>query len=442
MRLSAIRSRLRDESGMTLTEVLTSAVLLVIVSLGVTKGIDAASNTSGNAKLRTVAAMLAQEDQERMRSFSSPNLERYENSRVKNVRGVPFTIVSRSTWIADSSGTESCGEEGGDDNEASYMRITSTVTWENMAGARPVVHTSLVAPPNGSFGEQGALLVEIVDRDGEGVGGVPIDADPLSGTGGRRDETTGPSGCAFFGYLPAVNYRISFALGGYVDPQGQPNVVQDVGVTPGATNRASFLYDRAGALAVNVVTQRADGTDAAAQASHITVGHSGLATPGTRIFATGANPSNPTLAGLFPFSSSYGVYSGNCLGADPVAVDAPGQFATVDPGTTAAVTVREVTPRFDGGTNALTDVRLVATGSGCSATTTSSLTGGYMSGDGAVPFGTYEACVRRSNGGSLNRRFRRVTFAADTTAVKAVDLTSTDTSSNPSTGWSATSCGL
>lgn len=431
MGIAAVRSRLREESGMTLVEVLTSALLLVVVSLGVTKGIDAASNTSGNAKLRTVAAMLAQEDQERMRSFASPNLERYQDSRVENVRGVPFTVVSRSTWIADSSGTESCGQEGGDDSEASYMRITSTVTWENMAGAKPVVHTSLVAPPNGSFGEQGALLVEIADRNGDGLADVPVDADPLSGTGSRQSQVTGASGCAFFGYLPAVNYRISFGLGGHVDPQGNASVVKDVGVTPGATNRASFLYDRAGALAVTVLTRRpGSGADIAAQASQISVGHSGLATPGTRIFTTGANPSTPTLAGLFPFPSAYSVYSGNCAGADPQSHGAPGQFATVQPGATVPVAVREVSVLFEGGSNTLTAARLTPTGaSACATEYSGSLSGGYLAPDGAVPFGRYQACVRRSNGGS--QRYATSTVDATAVAGAVADFSSASwTSSN------------
>ena len=400
MSFANLKARLQDEAGMTLIEVMTSALVLVVISLGVTKGIDTASNASGSAKLKTTASTLAQQDQERLRTITAANLVKLNTTRTQAVRGVPFTIVSRARWISDGSGTESCAETGASgDDEASYMQITSTVTWGTMRGMKPVVATSLVAPPNGSFGEQGSLLVEVLDRNGAGVPAVAVTATPLSGTGSAITETTGDQGCAFFGFLEPINYRITFNKTGYVDQQGVQAVSQDVGVTAAATNRAGFVYDRASTLNVTVVARRpGDSSDTAAKAEYITVGHSSLATPGTRQFGTGTAASSVALSPLFPFASTYGVYSGNCTGANPTNNSATGFFQTAPPGAAASVTVREVGVQFTSSGNTIDKVKLTPTSTGCTNTITATVVSGYMTTtDSAVPYGQYDICVRRTS---------------------------------------------
>jgi Tfp pilus assembly protein PilV len=409
--LTNLKARLRDEAGMTLIEVMTSALVLLVVSLGVTKGIDAASNASGISKLKSSASTLAQQDQERLRTLTAANLAKFNSTRTQTVRGVPFTIVSRSRWISDSSGTESCAETGAaGDDEASYMQITSTVTWTDMHGMKPVVATSLVAPPNGSFGEQGSLLIEILDRNGAGVPAIPVTATPLSGTTSAITQTTGDQGCAFFGFLPPINFRVTFDKAGYVDQQGVQAVSKDVGVTAAATNRAGFVYDRASTFNVNVVTRLPGATsDIAAKAEYMTVGHSSLLTPGTRQFGTGASASTFTLSPLFPFASTYSVYSGNCIGANPTNNSATGVFQIAPPGAAASVTVREIAIRFDSGGNRIDSAKLTAKSTGCSGSTTYPVgTDDYMTADKAVPYGLYDICVHRDAGTNRYRNFNNV----------------------------------
>lgn len=416
-----MRARLADEAGMTLIEVMTSALLLVIISLGVTKGIDAASNASGMSKQKSAAAALAQQDQERLRTLTSANLSKFNGTRTQTVRGVPFTIVSRSKWISDSSGTESCSESGADgDDEASYMRITSTVTWPDMRGMKPVVATSLVAPPNGSFGDQGSLLIEIVDRNGAGLSGVGVTVTPLSGTGSALTETTGAQGCAFFGFLPPINYRVTFGKVGYVDTQGVQAVTKDVGVTAAATNRASFQYDQASTLNVNVVTRKyGAASDIAAKTEYVTLGHSGLAAPSTRLFGSATGIAMVAATPLFPFTSAYAVYSGNCTGADPALNGQAGYFHTALPGAAPNMAVREVAGFFDGaGVNTIDGVRLTAKSTGCGGSVQYGVASGHMdTPDKSAPFGVYDICVHRTNGStSPNRRSHlEQNFAFDST---------------------------
>lgn len=430
MSLARIKARLADEAGMTLVEVMTSALVLIVVSLGVTKGIDAASNASGISKLKTTASMLAQQDQERLRTLTAANLAKFNSTRTATVRGVPFTIVSRSRWISDTSGTESCAETGAaGDDEASYMQITSTVTWTNMRGMKPVVATSLVAPPNGSFGEQGSLLIEVLDRNGAGVPAIPVTATPLSGTTSAITQTTGDQGCAFFGFLPPINYRVTFNQAGYVDQQGVQAVSKDVGVTAAATNRASFVYDRASTVNVNVVTRLPGASsDVSAKAEYITVGHSSLATPGTRQFGTGTAAASFALSPLFPFASTYSVYSGDCTGAAPTTP----AFVTAPPGGSASVTVREVGVKLTSSGNTINRVRFTPKSTGCSNVLTSDVntTTGNPTPDPAVPFGRYDICVRRTT-----------TATTKYLSVSNVDLNSTTGSTPTLSGtWSSTAC--
>ena len=123
-------------------------MVLIIVSLAVMSALDGASATSGTDRARSIAAGVAQEDQEQMRSMTL-NLSNYRNTQTQMVGGVPFNVVSRADWVADSSGATSC--TSGNVN-ADYLKITSTVTWPAIRGSRPTVITSLVSPPNGSFG--------------------------------------------------------------------------------------------------------------------------------------------------------------------------------------------------------------------------------------------------------------------------------------------------
>jgi Tfp pilus assembly protein PilV len=434
MSFATLKARLQDEAGMTLIEVMTSALVLVVVSLGVTKGIDTASNASGSAKLKTTASTLAQQDQERLRTITAANLVKLNTTRTQTVRGVPFTIVSRARWISDGSGTESCAETGASgDDEASYMQIASTVTWADMRGMKPVVATSLVAPPNGSFGEQGSLLVEVLDRNGAGVPAVAVTATPLSGTGSAIAETTGDQGCAFFGFLEPINYRLTFSKTGYVDQQGVQAVSQDVGVTAAATNRAGFVYDRSATVNVNVVTRLPGASsDIAEKAAYITVGHSALATPGTRQFGTGTGATTFALSPLFPFASSYSVYSGNCTGAMPTSP----VFVTAPAGGSANATVREVAIKFSSGSNTIDNAKLTAESTGCSGSTSYAVgTDDYMTAtsDKAVPFGQYDICVRRTNGTKKFRNFADVLVDA-ATAGETIDATVT-----AETSWS-TAC--
>jgi Tfp pilus assembly protein PilV len=411
--------RLRhDEAGFGVLEVLASAVLVAMLAVGVLKTFDAASFASGNTKSRSVAADLAQQDQERMRAFRAKELSNLNSTYTRTVAGVNFTITSTAVWVNDGSGTRRCGLTSG---RADYLRITSSVVWDRMSGAAPVTSNSLYAPPSGSFGDEGNLGFEVLDRSAVGVPGVTV---TLSGTA-NRTGTTDAQGCIYFSFLPQGNYTAVITKAGFVDYQGNSTITKAYGVNGGTTQVQPIDYDQAGSIVADVRSKKAtlsttsttptSPVTANALAGYITVGHSQLASPNTRIFGTGAllGPAI-TNGGLFPFTSTYNVYTGNCTGTggnSAAAVAAP----AVTPGGTSTVTVNEpglAIYAAAAGTTASTPyvkppqgtvVKLTADPP-CAATTTTHLldNAGFIgpaspsmpsSTDPGVPSGTYDICM-------------------------------------------------
>ena len=121
------RHSVASQEGFALMEVIVSAAVLVIVVLGVLAGLDAATSTAGANKARTVAATLAEKDQERLRGMRIPDIDKM-NLQPYDVKVGPVTyhVDSKAVWVVDASGQElGCTLNKA---QASYMRITSTVT--------------------------------------------------------------------------------------------------------------------------------------------------------------------------------------------------------------------------------------------------------------------------------------------------------------------------
>ncbi|HET6448502.1 MAG TPA: carboxypeptidase regulatory-like domain-containing protein [Conexibacter sp.] len=382
-------AQLHDERGFGLIEVLVSALLMVLVASGVYLGLDGASATSGVNKRRSVSSELAQQDQDRMRSMTVNDLSNYRDTRTVTVASIDYTIDSHASWVTDSTGSASCtsGATG-----ANYLNIVSTVRWPTM-GVPPVTVESVVAPPVGSFStDQGSLAVQVRDRNGTGVAGVDVTL-----TGARNyTDVTNTDGCVLWGYLPVGNYTVDVAKAGFVDPQGVLQPSKPIGVVGASTNTLAFDYDLGGRIQANYETWSgsavipANGTEFTAVSSYLTVP---LAP-----FGDGAPHASFTSSLVFPFTSPYGVYAGNCAGADPLANGQSATLAQVDPGATAVVGVREPPINLrvvDGGVPvANATVKLAGLGSGCGALPGRS-TGatGYLL-DPAYPYGRYSVCAQ------------------------------------------------
>ena len=292
--MPSLRARIRDEqSGFTLIEVMVSALLVVILSVGVLKALDAAEASSGGNKARGTAANLAQQDQERLRSFRAKELSNARETRTRTVAGVVYTIVSRSDWVSDASGSKSCN---GASARADYMKINSTVTWPDMRGAKPVSTNSVVAAPSGSFGDEGSLGVQVLNRSGVGQAAVTVIV-----TGPKNlSDTTDANGCVFFGYLPEGNYTVTFSKAGHVDANGVTNVSRVIGVQNETTQVQTIDYDLAAGMTVNAQTAAAPATRSSPRPSAT----SRSATPTSPRPATGCSATAPPWPASPPPTSS------------------------------------------------------------------------------------------------------------------------------------------
>lgn len=402
--VQGLSTRLRaEEGGFGLIEVLVTAVLVALVGIGVFTGLDAASATSGQQKARSIAGHVAQDDQERLRSFRVGELSNLNETRTVTVGGVPYTVRSRATWISDESGAQSCTNTS---NEASYLRIRSTVSWPSIGGARPVELTSLVAPPNGSFATNlGSLVVQVRDNAGVGLPGVTVSATgPAS-----LSETTDEDGCAFFGYVATGTYTVTLSQAGYVDAQGVSNPSRQVTVVGEETATVAFDYDRAASATVLFET-RVGASLRSAQAEYATLAHSSLAPPGTRIFGNGSSASSIAAPGLFPFLSPYGIYSGNCSGADPRNYGQAAGLLTAGPGGTYTITVREpairIRVRRNGANLNNAHVHVTHRTAGCAGTHHRSTNSSGFLPEPGFPYGVYDVCAD-DNQGANSRRVTR-----------------------------------
>ena len=84
-----------SEDGSILLEVVVGAVLVALVATAVLATIDRASASFGDNKARSLAAALAQQDQERLRSSKPAELSNLRETRTQLVGGVPYTVASR-----------------------------------------------------------------------------------------------------------------------------------------------------------------------------------------------------------------------------------------------------------------------------------------------------------------------------------------------------------
>jgi type II secretory pathway pseudopilin PulG len=329
---------MRDERGWLMVEIMVGTVVLIIAGLGIYQGLDRASKASGQNRNRSVAAYLAQQDQERMRSLDTSVLVGYITT--PNVRQVPYggtnySVTSNVAYANDSNGVStSCTSAS---TLATYLKISSTVT-DPTGKNGPVTMDSLLSPRS----DQGGAAVQILDRTG--VAGVPgvsvtlVEQPSLSGT-------TDSNGCVQFGFLRGTDYHVTFSKSGYVDKDGN-NVVsnQPITVVTGTSSLTQFTYDQAGSIATTYRDQ--NNTANSARGRGFTVFQSGLSGNNERSFMTGTSltdfasataQNGGTFTGpmtMFPFTSTYSIWAGTCDAAKPPAANI--RTVQVNPGVVGA----------------------------------------------------------------------------------------------------------
>jgi hypothetical protein len=431
--LSALVSRLRqtarEEDGYLIVEMMVGALVMVMLALGTLQAFDGAAKVGATTKTRAIAASLAQEEQERLRGLTVDQLNRLNTTSSQTIGGITYTINSTSQWLADATTTPSCTSNG---KAADYLKTVTTVT-PSKSLSKPIVLTSLVTAPQGTFSSsQGTLSVSIVDRNAAGVSGIPVTlTGPSGGSSATYNDTTDSNGCVFYGYLPTGTYSVDYSTTGWVDKDGTNNSPKSNSIVVSSTSNstANFDYDQAASATVNLVTKAyGSGSNTSASATYINFENPGISGSGRKTFGNGSTYlstyPNTTVTGLFPFTDNYNVYAGTggCTGvttAPSTQILTPGSSPTISvtvPSINTVVQTNTANPGNNGaGTNqSAARVKLTPSGTGCPAafyqgagTQTTNSSGRFDHPE--APYGSYNLCADFNFGTSGTPNWRKTT---------------------------------
>jgi Tfp pilus assembly protein PilV len=305
------------QAGFALIEVLISAVILALIVIATFTGFDVANRASASERARAQADVLAQQDEDRLRSLQIGQLSNLNETRTVKYNNTEYTVASTGEFIADTTGATSCSEQA---QEASYVRTSSKVTWYGSGIRHPVVETGLITPPPG-----GALLVQIFNAHGSPVSGMTVKATGPSPASSSVSAITGTKGCVIFAGLPEGEYQATASQTGYIDKNGNSEPLaaeQSVTIVPGTTDKKSFEFDRPGAVSVSFETTNG----AEATGDTFVAQNSSLPTPGFRTYGTAgtyaASITSPKTLLPYgspgpPVESPYAVYGGTCEADEP-----------------------------------------------------------------------------------------------------------------------------
>jgi Tfp pilus assembly protein PilV len=426
---AALSSRLSDERGVTLVETLISAVILAIVVGAVLTTIDASGRTAAVNKNRSVAATLAEQDQERMRAMTPTALAGHtlaQDIRPDGPTGPTYHVDSKADWVFDASGaTESCNNDSG---QANYLRITSTVT-SKVVGTRvaPVVMRSIVSPRVGSFADNtGTLTVMVKDQLDRPVPNMPVSISPAA----SAPKDTNEFGCAVFSHIPTGAYTATLDRIGWINELRQQRFDKSTTVTRNQTTSVSMTYAPAATIQVRFTTRPSgSATPVASNADALTVSNTKSGDITVQAPAATTPVGTLTVTSLFPYSDGYTAYTGRCGLNDPTAPEYPSNanyftsmgfpgFTNVTPPAPAIIDVHQPSVNLrivDSTASGMSGARVVftaaTTGCGRSATVATFVrqtdANGYLV-DRGLPFGTYTGCVDRAiTSGGITQTYRK-----------------------------------
>jgi Tfp pilus assembly protein PilV len=433
----------RDQAGIAIVEVLVSALVLLVFSVGIFTVLTGSTRATAQERHRAQANSLAQGELERVRSLRIADLVSLNSTRRvledgtqlagacpttgAQSRQTCYTITARSTFKDEPAATNGCSAGTG---SRDYMLLTVTVAWSGMAPLHPVTAATIVSSPSGSFvPNTGSVVVNVVDSHNVGLSGVVV-----TGSGpGSFSGSTNATGCVLWRNLPVGTYTLSVGgtAAGMVDQNGNAPTNQTTSVVDQGTNTVNLQYDRPGSIQnINFRTRDYANNLVTSSADSVIVSNTGMQVAKQFTPPGGVRSSSiSTTATLFPFTSPYAVYAGNCASDTPPAgpmlgnatVPVAGAGTLTSPGyiqlPSLQVTVWSGTSTLPG--TRVSGAKLTAKDTGCNVTrilTTSTNTNGQIAngGDIGLPYGTYDVCASNST-------------ATDKRTVTGVGLTSAGT---------------
>ena len=318
---------LAHEDGFFLVEILVAAALVLVIGAGVLLALQGAEATSAQARAKAVAANLAEQEVDRLRSLRLVDLQAFlpggagTAPTTRTVGSETYELRTRADWASATDGGTGCGQAG---TTADYLKLTVTVTPER-PNARPFALETVLTPSARAAAGQGGAKVEITDRAANGVGGLTV---TLAGPQ-TQSAMTDAEGCVQFSYLPAGSYSVSFGRPGWVDPKGSETVSDPLDVPNQETATAAYRYDvgqaahlsfwsRRGAGSVGGLALAADATQVRTSFATAYLSHSeNDASRAVELPPPTTTPPTQAMSRLFPFESPYTVWPGRCAPPAP-----------------------------------------------------------------------------------------------------------------------------
>lgn len=251
------RRLLGAEEGFLLIEVLVSLMLVAIIVTATFNGFDVVNRLSADERHHNVAAVLAAQSQEQLRTDSATTLDALESKPHSYVREIPtggtkYTITQEAHPVNAAGESTGCNAIETATQSGANIQIVTTVTWPQLnKSKRPAVkQASIITPPVGS-----ALEVDVTNGQlpPGGVAGVTAIArfTPVeSGAPTTAEGTTGAAGCVVLTGLAATSATVEIVeKPGYVTPNGELTPEpKEVTITPNLTTHYEVTYYEAGKI--------------------------------------------------------------------------------------------------------------------------------------------------------------------------------------------------
>jgi prepilin-type N-terminal cleavage/methylation domain-containing protein len=423
-----------NEDGFSLIEVLIALVLMVMVAGLVASGLITVAKMDRSNRERTAASALVEQQLNTVRvGIASLGFGTTESTATAN--GTTFTLVTSIEPVSLGASTGPCDGGAASGTTMTVDRITVTATWPKMGAIKPVRADTEVAPKTPLGTSTYNVGIKVVNAANLAVYDHTVTLTP-----GGASTKTDADGCAFFTGLAAGTYTGALNDSFWVDNSlKQAATSAAVGLPPssgGQTNTASVYYDSAATLSLVMPGTAAFPMPATMP---VTVTATGLKSGGsaavgtcygTKICGTftGSSSVARTISGLYPFTTGYTGWIGDCAGANL----APDNYAVTAGGTTTATGATggavKLTATKSGGTpNQNVTISQVAGSSGCPAAESYSI--GTTSGSNAntvqawMPYGTWT--VTMTNASTGVKTISTVTVAQTSTVASPAALTMT-----------------
>lgn len=339
-----VAARLRAEDGISLLEVVIASALVAIIAIGTLTGLEGATATTNENRLRNQAAVIAAASQEALRTEPANalvSLETTPTTKTETVENEHFTVTQEAKALIGATGENTCeatSKEGETSHKGGiYYRIMSTVTWPQQQAAKrkAVSQESIITPPDGS-----ALEVTVTNdaRTPEAVSGATVSVDNVP-------ATTGTSGCVLYSAIQATTVSLEVSKTGYITATGASKLsIKEFAIAPNITTQYNVVLAQPGTIeAIFTYKKSTTYEGKEIKSDTFTAYNPGLKTGyeggGTINSYKAATTSTTT---IFPFTEQWQVYAGDCTADDPTTVTSnavPAPTVLVEGNKTAKVEV-------------------------------------------------------------------------------------------------------